>query len=775
MLRNKLTSLALGGLLCLALSLSAFAQQAVLQGGPWKPGHIPMYVGSGSSQPILSDSGGAGGGATGINPGEFGLTIRNPLGVYPAANVGSGPFNTNWCDYDAPTTNPTGYHYLCMSPNAQGGGLLAYGAGGTASQLPFNIRVNGASYQIPFNIGGIVGPTTTVIGDIALWNNTTGSLLKDVAVLPAVNGGAGTVNGALKANGAGLVTQAACSDLSNAATGCSTATGTSGATVPLNNGGFTQSGTANFSGTTNFTGPVQVNGNVQTFPASAASLARTDAGQTFTGVQTFSTPIAPSSVATMTSTVGGGVPTPPNDATTFLNGAGAFTAPAFQQAPVDNLLPNTQWQLWSGVQYIAKQNPAGTASQTGSFCTSFTTTSAAPTFSCSNTSTIKTNDLAVVTTGTLSNPLVFWGFAGSGYTTCAQVNCTGGFVTAARVSALTTNTSIQLAAPGMGGVSLAASQSTQVIPIAPGDPGSSGNGADGWTKSNSLVATVDDFGAAATPASTVYPGAIRPLLLRKGINGSEIYAWHPTANQIKQYQGRTITCGAAVYQRVQGGGSTFNLQVGDSAGTTTSANGTGASLGGYQFITVTRTISQTATSAFFVFNLTGASGDVFDIALPTCAFVSQLAQSQLGQNSHELIRATSHWNPPLLTPDIINWPASELVVGSGLYGYNGNDIEAMSFGTMHNSVGNVYAKVEWKTGTVGAYVFMSPNVNVTNGLTFGPQTITIVANVNNVAGGRWPLYHDGTGAIYGTNPSLATILGTWDFWDVEVGPGNSVD
>jgi hypothetical protein len=59
-----------------------------------------------------------------------------------------------------------------------------------------------------------------------------------------------------------------------------------------------------------------------------ANLARTDAANTFTGVQTFSTPIAATSVATMTSTVGGGVPTPPNNTTTFLRGDGTFAAPS---------------------------------------------------------------------------------------------------------------------------------------------------------------------------------------------------------------------------------------------------------------------------------------------------------------------------------------------------------------------------------------------------------------------------------------------------------------
>lgn len=60
---------------------------------------------------------------------------------------------------------------------------------------------------------------------------------------------------------------------------------------------------------------------------SDADLARTDAANTFTGIQAFSTPIAATSVSTMTATVGGGVPTPPNNTTTFLRGDGTFAIP----------------------------------------------------------------------------------------------------------------------------------------------------------------------------------------------------------------------------------------------------------------------------------------------------------------------------------------------------------------------------------------------------------------------------------------------------------------
>jgi hypothetical protein len=69
-------------------------------------------------------------------------------------------------------------------------------------------------------------------------------------------------------------------------------------------------------------------GTTMTFPSTSATIARTDAANTFTGVQTFNTPIASSSVATMTSTVGGGVPTPPNNTTTFLRGDGTFATPS---------------------------------------------------------------------------------------------------------------------------------------------------------------------------------------------------------------------------------------------------------------------------------------------------------------------------------------------------------------------------------------------------------------------------------------------------------------
>lgn len=128
--------------LALIVSGCAYGQSTVLQSGTMTAGHSPMYVNSGNSQSIVQDSGPASGGKAGLGLSEQLLVVRG-TGTPPYANQGTGPYKTNWCNYDAPITNATGYHYFCISPNAQGGGLLAYGAGNGAAQLPFTIMVNG--------------------------------------------------------------------------------------------------------------------------------------------------------------------------------------------------------------------------------------------------------------------------------------------------------------------------------------------------------------------------------------------------------------------------------------------------------------------------------------------------------------------------------------------------------------------------------------------------------------------------------------------------------
>ena len=214
---------------------SAFAQSAVLQGGPWKPYRAPMYIGQGTGQPVIGDSGPAGGGPPGVGISELGITAQG-TGTPPYAGQGSGPYGANVCGYDAPVTNPTGYHYFCLSPNAQGGALIALGYGGGASPLPFNIILNGVTYPFPggfatiaIGVTGITGGTNgycltvngLVLGQTSC-NVTSAitSLTGDVTgtgpgatatTLATVNSGPGSVGSStaipvLTTNGKGLVT-----------------------------------------------------------------------------------------------------------------------------------------------------------------------------------------------------------------------------------------------------------------------------------------------------------------------------------------------------------------------------------------------------------------------------------------------------------------------------------------------------------------------------------------------------------------------------------------
>jgi|HubBroStandDraft_4_1064222.scaffolds.fasta_scaffold00045_5 hypothetical protein len=184
---------------------AANAQGTILQGGPWAPGHAPMYTGQGSGQAVVQDSGPAGGGGTGYGLSEQ-LLVARGTGTPPYVGQGTGPLGTNWCDYDAPITNATGYHYICLSANAQGGALIAIGASGASTQ-PLYFDINGILYQFPgTGSGTVVGPTTSVINDAACWNNTVGSLLKDCGGPPVLGPGSATSGDvAVWNNGAGTL------------------------------------------------------------------------------------------------------------------------------------------------------------------------------------------------------------------------------------------------------------------------------------------------------------------------------------------------------------------------------------------------------------------------------------------------------------------------------------------------------------------------------------------------------------------------------------------
>ncbi len=92
--------------------------------------------------------------------------------------------------------------------------LAIYGLARAADvENPFRPPATTCSNQFIRSLAAITGVGTCATVNFA--SDGTG-------VVPAANGGAGTITGALKGSGAGVVTQAACADLSNATGACST-------------------------------------------------------------------------------------------------------------------------------------------------------------------------------------------------------------------------------------------------------------------------------------------------------------------------------------------------------------------------------------------------------------------------------------------------------------------------------------------------------------------------------------------------------------------------
>lgn len=185
----------------------------------------------------LFHSSSGGGAPTGAAGGSLGGTYPNPTVATNANLTGD-------------VTSVGNAATLANIPALAGTNLTGTAASLTAGHVTTNANLTGdvtssGNAATLANIPALSGANLTTLNASNLSSGT----------VAAARGGAGAISGALKANGSGVVTQAACADLSNGATGCSTTvgtsatvnTGTSGGTLCLLSSACTYSGASAFS------------------------------------------------------------------------------------------------------------------------------------------------------------------------------------------------------------------------------------------------------------------------------------------------------------------------------------------------------------------------------------------------------------------------------------------------------------------------------------------------------------------------------------------------
>lgn len=426
----------------------------------------------------------------------------------------------------------------------------------------------------------------------------------------------------------------------------------------------------------------------------------------------------------------------------FLNQTGAFSAaPASTNVTGTNFLSNTNWQVdsisGSGSGFITAVRSDGTANQTPISATSFNTSANSVTFLTANTEEF----VAGVTLFTVSGS----GFPNSAFRATSVVANTS----------VTTTLPLNLTSPGT-------SSARTLTPISQGNQ--SGVVFDDWKVTpTTLNVWADDF------STNIPPGSIRTLGMRKDVGTAEQYYWQALASDLPRYLGRQITCGALVNQKVQGGSGTWRLDMFDNNSTVYSTSGTGSSFGGYEFRSMTFTPSASLGTGFgFGITLDGNAGDIYYFAgPPTCYYGDAMTASNLAQKPQELLHVALHWNPNLFLPLAITFPTA--TIGFGDYGFTNQDLAAISFGAVHNSIKAVDLKFEYTTPTVNM-LFLTSKSPFSQG-TFGPECSTQVANQIITCGpSRLPVINGGLFDIYVNVSGGVVTNATADFGDVELSP-----
>jgi len=282
----------------------------------------------------------------------------------------------------------------------------------------------------------------------------------------------------------------------------------------------------------------------------------------------------------------------------------------------ENILPNSQWQIITGLGNVTRMNHQGTGTVPQVPVSSYSTGS--------NTVTCNTSD--TVNTQLATGDIVT-------FTTSAEANMT---ICAIEVDTIVTNTSFTGKLPRGRISTVSATCAANILTI--GDlTGNNGNGPDGWNKTVALLLWRD----ATTQNNKA--GSRYQLGLQKTIAGLQILYHNVPALELDKYKGKKVVFGIWGKHKIKGGTGTWRVSIDDGQSSFSYSNS--ASQTDYQWLEVSKAISSSAGYVTFAVELLGNSSDVYYVNQPMGGFGAYIGENGYSQPENEILIPTIKSNP----------------------------------------------------------------------------------------------------------------------------------
>ena len=345
----------------------------------------------------------------------------------------------------------------------------------------------------------------------------------------------------------------------------------------------------------------------------------------------------------------------------MLSGASnaSFAQEMPRTAPI-NFAPNSQWEIWSGVEYGTAPNIEGTATVSPIIASGNSIGIAeTTTFAVKTTGQLKVGDLVTATGPGIDSSLV---------------------LSPMRVTALIPSRSITVRVPL--GLTPTVSHAATITPVVVGNLAAKGTGdaADGWKKTTSMPVWRED-NRANVPA-----GAYYSMGLTKDEAGPERVWMMPNP---ALYAGRKLVFGIYAYQKIRRGSGAWSIYwSNDRTGLQSCASTPAKS--GWQWQECSMTIPDDAKSIDVGVRLDGATGDTYYLANPVFAVGGAIGGPGNYTKPSETFIPIVHISPYAWINARVTFPATN---AGGVYGLT-MDPYAETGGKIAPTVGQAWGQLE---------------------------------------------------------------------------------